>query len=374
MAAPKKNIMAIDYSQKHLLPPKLFEELEAVCLLFIGNEDGKNDQIVSMKDDIMTSTKTHNFCREVTYKPKQVGPHPCNRDGEGLSEARAQSRVQVMHHGGFSKQTMRANSISMQDHPIHKYVEEFALKMICKSPRYARLQKNMILAGTLGAGHSMHGLAQVLDEVPCELPRISHAGRMSKQLCFADKGIRSACEDGVTFDEIDYRVEIVFPMVPYIVSAALNTVTQVAMGENWHSMLMKITSHIKTAWPAPDMNNIKKTVIKSQPPRPQDVADMADFVRKWGGLPSGSFIEEISELANLFCPPSHIVPGSFFKILYDLPVSASAMPAEFISALVFAHAKTEHKVSDSVCRSYIKGDIVQLTKKEKIHRPWKQTR
>ena len=364
--AASKNIMTIDYSKKHILPPKLFDELETVCTAFIGPDGGKNDQIVAMKDEIMRSTKAHYFCREVNYKPKQVGPHPCNRDGEGLSEARAQSRVQVMIHGGFSKPTMRANSISMQDHPINKHVEEFAVRMCGKSPRYARLEKNMILAGTLGAGHSMHGLAQIIDEVPCDLPRISLAGRMSKQMCFADKGIRSACEDGVMFDEIDYRVEVVFPMVPSIISAALNTVTQVAMGENWHSMLMKITNLIKAAWPSPNMTDIKKMVIKSQPPRPEDVPDMADFVRKWGGLPEGSFIEEISELANLFCPPHHLVAGSFFKNLYDLPVCPSSMPGEFIAALVFAHAKCEHMVQDNICRNYSKADIAGMMKPDKM--------
>ena len=88
------------------------------------------------------------------------------------------------------------------------------------------------------------------------------------------------------------------------------------------------------------MSEIKTNVIKSQPPRPGDVSDMADFVRKWGGLPSGSFIQELSELSNLFVDPTHIVPGSFVKWLFDLPVHPSTMPAEFVAALVFTHARS----------------------------------
>ncbi len=228
----------------------------------------------------------------------------------------------------------------MQENPITKHIQAFTLKQCAKSPKYARYDANMVLAGTLRAGHATHGFAQIIDEVPCDLPKISVNGRMSKELCYQDPGIKSACEDGLWFDELDYRIEVVFPMIPWIVSAALNTVTQVAMGENWHSMLLKITNHIQDAWPSPNMSEIKKNVIKSQPPRPGDVSDMADFVRKWGGLPSGSFIQELSELSNLFVDPTHIVPGSFFKWLFDLPVNPSTMPAEFVAALVFTHARS----------------------------------
>ena len=330
----------INYAKMDILPKALFHALETVCQNYYGSDESRNEQIVKMKDDIIVAAKKHKFCREVKYNVKQLGPHPCNREGEGISDVRAQSRVMVIKAGGFSAPTIRPNCISMQENPITKHIEAFTLKQCAKSPKYARYEANMVLAGTLGAGHATHGFAQIIDEVPCDLPKISVNGRMSKELCYQDPGIKSACEDGLWFDELDYRIEVVFPMIPWIVSAALNTVTQVAMGENWHSMLLKITNHIKDAWPSPNMSEIKKNVIKSQPPRPGDVSDMADFVRKWGGLPSGSFIQELSELSNLFVDPTHIVPGSFVKWLFDLPVHPSTMPAEFVAALVFTHARS----------------------------------
>ena len=186
-----------------------------------------------MKDDIIVAAKKHKFCKEVKYNVKQLGPHPCNREGEGISDARDQSRVMVIKAGGFSAPTIRPNCISMQENPITKHIEAFTLKQCAKSPKYARYEANMVVAGTLGAGHATHGFAQIIDEVPCDLPKISVHGRMSKELCYQDPGIKSACEDGLWFDELDYRIEVVFPMIPWIVSAALNTVTQVAMGENW---------------------------------------------------------------------------------------------------------------------------------------------
>ena len=51
-------------------------------------------------------------------------------------------------------------------------------------------------------------------------------------------------------------------------------------------------------------------------------------------------IQELYELSNLFVDPTHIVPGSFVKWLFDLPVHPSTMPAEFVAALVFTHARS----------------------------------
>ena len=85
----------------------------------------------------------------------------------------------------------------MQENPITKHIEAFTLKQCAKSPKYARYEANTVVAGTLGAGHATHGFAQIIDEVPCDLPKISVHGRMSKELCYHDPGIKSACEDGL---------------------------------------------------------------------------------------------------------------------------------------------------------------------------------
>ena len=79
---------------------------------------------------------------------------------------------------------------------------------------------------------------------------------------------------------------------------------------------------------------------------------MADFVRKWGGLPSGAFIEELSELCNIFVDPSRIVAGSFFGWCFDLAVKPNEMPGEFIAAMVFTHARSGHNVQDDIARHF----------------------
>ena len=107
-------------------------------------------------------------------------------------------------------------------------------------------------------------------------------------------------------------------MVPMIASSAFNTASQVAMGENWHFVLKKLVNNIRASWLNSNTQEIKKDVLRSQPPRPQDIPTMADFVRKWGGLPSGMLISELSELANVFIDPRRVVSGYFFQTLFGL--------------------------------------------------------
>ena len=111
-----------------------------------------------------------------------------------------------------------------------------------------------------------------------------------------------------------------FPDMPIIIQSALNTVSQIAEGESWVQNLMKICQQCEMQkLPNGDIN-VKKVcmqVQKSQPPRPQDVPDLVDFVRTWGGLPSCVHIHEHLLLSQTF-PSDRVVTGNFFKWLTQL--------------------------------------------------------
>ena len=83
----------------------------------------------------------------------------------------------------------------------------------------------------------------------------------------------SVCELVDKFDVIDYRVEVAFPILPHIIQSALNTVQQVSDGESWNQILLKIVNEAVKTWPSTDWKQAKKNVLKSQPPRPQDVGE-----------------------------------------------------------------------------------------------------
>ena len=111
---------------------------------------------------------------------------------------------------------------------------------------------------------------------------------------------------------------------------------------------------------------VTRQVIKSQPPRIGDVADMVSYVRFWGGLPSGVFIKDLSQLC-LSMPSDRIVAGSFFKWLADLQVQfpTNSLPSHFINAMLYVHAQAKENVQDGIARYIQKAEVAQIANKSK---------
>ena len=78
----------------------------------------------------------------------------------------------------------------------------------------------------------------------------------------------------------------------------------------------------KTPWGA-DV----KAVLRSAPPRADDIPDMAEFVRRWGGMPSGTFVKMVVRLCRVAVPSDVVVSGNVFKWLSDLKFDPSELPA-----------------------------------------------
>ena len=347
------------------LPMELYNTLNAIVQKF-QSEDENSDQVVVMKDNIIDACKKHKFCSPRTFHVKNLGPHPSNRDGEGLAPNRAQTRVKVIVKGGCSKPTLRPNCVAMEDDPDTRKVAKFTMEVIAGSEKFAKLELHDIKAGTLGAGHATHGFAMVHDEVPCDIPEISENGRMSKNKCFKDLVIKDLVENGIEFDTIDYRVERAFPVIPHIIQSALNVVQQVSEGESWHQLLMKVVNEAQSQGDKVNWPKVKKDVLKSQPPRPQDIPDMADFIAKFGGLPTGSHIKELSELASTYCPSDRFVSGALFAALAAIKFPASLMPADLMCAIVYTCAQSNQNIRDGVAQYITSANVSCLAKTEKL--------
>ena len=140
-------------------------------------------------------------------------------------------------------------------------------------------------------------------------------------------------------------------------------------GESWHQQLLKIVdecSRHKDAARQIDFNAVKKQVIKSQPPRAADVPNLVDFVRVWGGLPSGSHMRELSELCTLI-PSDRVVSGSFFKSLAKLKdeFPGKSLPTTFINSVLYVHAQADENVTDGFSRFITTGEVSSFASKDK---------
>ena len=92
-----------------------------------------------------------------------------------------------------------------------------------------------------------------------------------------------------------------------------------------------------------------------------DIPDIVDYVKVWGGLPSSLFIKLLSSQLKQFNVPSdRVVAGSFFRDLAKLKFPHNFMPADLINAVVFVHASSNENVVDKYSRYVSKGDLQSL--------------
>ena len=141
------------------------------------------------------------------------------------------------------------------------------------------------------------------------------------------------------------------------------------IGESWQQILLKIVDECSRQRDRAgniDFRAVKAQVLKSQPPRMGDVPDMVDFVKVWGGLPSGYFVKELCDLCTNI-PSDRVVSGTFFKSLANLKDSftAKTLPTHLINAIIFAHASRDEQVQDGIARYITKGEISSIGNKDK---------
>ena len=80
-------------------------------------------------------------------------------------------------------------------------------------------------------------------------------------------------------------------------------------------VLLQIVDEAKKFKGDIDLGQVQKAVLKTQPPRPGDVGDMCAWVKKWGGLPTGVFLQNIAKMLSSAMPSDRVVSGTFFAPL-----------------------------------------------------------
>lgn len=117
-----------------------------------------------------------------------------------------------------------------------------------------------------------------------------------------------------------------------------------------------------------DFRAVTKSILKTQPPRFQDIPDMVAFVKVYGGMPSGVFIKSLSYLVKHFMPDGRIVSGAFFKMMADVHMkfSTNDQPAHLINAMVLVHACNDFN-QDGFARYITKVDVGQVTNPKQKH-------
>ena len=298
---------------------------------------------------------------------KQVGATPFNRGGEGLLWMRAHTRVEKISDSGCSLAAIRDNAVLLEDNP---YTKEFAnfTEALCKTDaHYANYESHTIKAANLGATHAFHGFACVYDEVQCEIETISVNGKMSRATCFqGDPMFEEFTMVGIPSVVLRWELYALLPECCKTVMRALNTVQQISDSESWVQNLLTIVTECKGN-ENPDMRMICKKMCKSQPPRWEDIPSMCDYIKVWGGLPSGIHVKDMANVLKHAMPPNRIVSGQTFKSLTEIHTKfpVQEVPPHVINLVLTSHAVSNSHVQDGFARYVSKGDVSLIASEKK---------
>lgn len=139
-------------------------------------------------------------------------------------------------------------------------------------------------------------------------------------------------------------------------------------GEGWPQLLLKISKAASEMSRASgghvDYEAVKRAVVRTQPPRAEDVPDMTEFVRKWGGGDSGFFVKELNDFCKVFdVPLERNISSSVFKTLAVMDFGIHGMPAHAVNAVIKAIAACpKSKTYDGYARWLTSSEINSLSR------------
>lgn len=192
-------------------------------------------RMVAAKDEMLELLRANNGSYTMKLKPKEVACHYKNRDGAGLSADGVLRRGAKVVESGCSLKVVRSNEpVCFEDNPETQHIEENMLKLVLRSPKFARYCAGTIKVGSVSTSHFNHFLAAAEDEVPCDIPSISATGNIDKAKVCADVNMALLSDSGIEWTVIKWDIKVIFPTLPTLLQEALNVPGQIAEGdEGW---------------------------------------------------------------------------------------------------------------------------------------------
>ena len=317
--------------------------------------------IVAIVDTILAILVAEGIARFATLKPREVGVHPCNRYGFGVSWTVFHKLLSKIKRLGFSWFAC-SGAVCIEDDDAQT-IATYTVKLQQTSAGFGKSTHNQIRYGSLGSGHLNQGLLAICDEVECEYENISVGGKMNKAKIGVDPNFKAAIEDGLKWLVIDKSVGKRFPQLPNLVQRARNAIVQVSHGEDMFQLLLEIqniASEMESKSDDPlDWSVVKTIVLQSEPVGADDIPTLCLFVQKYGGGTSGKFLHEIKDYAAACMPAGVKISPSYLQSIVDLKLEEEEMCPDLVVALVQAQS-CDLKVVDGFSRLITGGDIRRL--------------
>ena len=172
------------------------------------------------------------YTLEVSHS--MMGVHPSNRDGEGLAVDRVHKTPLKIKTAGFVNRIADADTYCFEDNPLTNSIGKFTQQITSMSPMFGQYKASQVKFGSVGAGHLNNSCQAADQQVECNIPEISVNGRMSKEKIVEGDPEYLKAWGRMTWKCIRHEVEVLFPVMPHLFQAALNSKDQVHDGAEYH--------------------------------------------------------------------------------------------------------------------------------------------
>ena len=239
---------------------------------------------------------------QLAYRQKihasQVGVHPHNRDGLGVSVSEVHSLIDDILAVGFSKEEA-GKSICLEVDATDTQIRGFNDRLAAMSNgRLGTMQPQALRYASVAGSHLNAGINCWLQGLPHDGQIATSNGCLSvAMLKEHDVQYWDACEHGLQWLVVSSQVPKMFPELPHLLQSSMNVSSHLARGESelqllrkiWCASIAQMSLHGKSTvtW-----NDVKGPVLRSKPTAALTCPMMFPFVLKFSGGVSGHLLDE----------------------------------------------------------------------------------
>lgn len=222
MAAFTKGVSSLD------------DECRAQVKGLVASYKADKTKVAVVKDNLENVFKQKGLAKLRLLNWNQVITHPSNRDKLMLTASGCELRSGRLENVGFSLQTMEKGAWACEFHPVNRAQVNHVLNHFKTDERFAEYDASEVVAGSVGASHTNHIIAQVMQERKCNMPNgpVVVDGRYCKSAWMHNGDFEVAATRGIQWWVIRWEVMEEFgDDIADIFQAALNTDQHVGEGE-----------------------------------------------------------------------------------------------------------------------------------------------
>lgn len=280
----------------------------------------RGEKLVSMIDKILALLKKSGLAWSQKLLPHQVGCHPRNRDGVGISTSEVHGLITDILQVGFSPEEVRC--ICLETDSSETEVVDFNRRLQKESAgKLASLNTELIRYASVAGSHLNAGLNCWIHGVTHDNPACTgQDGKLSiAKLAEMDKAYHAACVEGLPWLVVARDVGKEFPEFPNLLQSSMNVSSHLSRSESELQLLRKIhlaCVEMKAAGKETIMwKDISPRVLSSKPTLALQCPQLFQFVVKFSGGLAGHLLESSEAFCRAHGHSRRTIGSEIYEIL-----------------------------------------------------------